>query len=478
MAEKNKDDEENAKYLENYIKLLNETIPNKDYHYPCYLDASLIGLWNYLEPEKLNLCATHLSNAARCENRVTPRKLVKKELRTLFDNAKSQIPELQNISTNYFLYGTGEIPYASYQKKEFEKHIGKPWDNQGVLSQKIPRFENRILSKCQLMPKRNVCKANIIENIKFVLLLGLKNFRYKDPLGKNISLTAEQIRQAYEKREPDLKKYIKEGKFQNCKIGSKIIKEVIKPNKLEEGIKIDLKVNTQERARFCKPALKILNEIILSGKSPLEFNITPYIQNYDETKPEKGITKNELQKLIARLGDSWENFHIGDNRDEISESNLSREQQIAKLINTTNPIIRHRLQWFYNELRQLEKNHGTPDEVIIEFVRGNKDQVLAQKYILEQNKNKKNNDKIRKKLEEAGLELTPNNFERLKLLELQQGKCVYTGKNIGIHEIFDCQIDHIVPISRGGCDSLYNKVLCTSQANQEKREKTPYEWLC
>lgn len=477
-AEKTKDDEENTKYIENYNKLLKETILDDNYHYPCYLDASLMGLWNYLEPNKLNLRISHTASPARYENRVAPRKLVEKELKMLFDNAKSQIPELENISTNYFLYGIGEIPYASYEKEEFSKYIGKSWDNQGVLSQKIPRFDNRILSKCQLMPKRNVCKANTIENIKFVLLLQLKNFRYKNALGQNISLSADQIKQAYEKREPDLKKYIKEGKFQNCKIGSSIIKEVIKPDKLGEETKIEIKVNTQGRSRFCTPALKILSNIILSGKSPLEFDITPYIQNNDETKPEKGITKSELIKVIKRLGDSWQNFHIGDNRDEIAEYNIPKEQKIAKLINSTNPIIRHRLQWFYNELKNLDENYGTPDNIIIEFVRGDKNDALAQKYIIDQNKNEKNNKQIRKKLEESNLELSPNNFERMKLYELQQGKCVYTGQDIERSEILDCQIDHIVPVSRGGCDSLYNKVLCTAQANQEKGNKTPYEWLC
>ena len=35
----------------------------------------------------------------------------------------------------------------------------------------------------------------------------------------------------------------------------------------------------------------------------------------------------------------------------------------------TNPIVRHRLNLFYNKLKDLKTNYGEPDKVIIEFVR-------------------------------------------------------------------------------------------------------------
>jgi len=39
------------------------------------------------------------------------------------------------------------------------------------------------------------------------------------------------------------------------------------------------------------------------------------------------------------------------------------------------------------------------------------------------------------------------------------------------------EIDHILPYSRSMDDSLNNKVLCTSKANRDKGNKTPYEYL-
>ena len=39
------------------------------------------------------------------------------------------------------------------------------------------------------------------------------------------------------------------------------------------------------------------------------------------------------------------------------------------------------------------------------------------------------------------------------------------------------QVDHILPWSRSGDDSFINKTLCLAGANQEKRGRTPFEWL-
>lgn len=471
-AEKTKDEEENKENVNSYKQLLKEHIPDEKYHYPCYLDATLLGLWDYNNPEQLNLWVNHNAQPARDKNRVAPRELVIKELNELFNNAKKQLPSLENIDTNYFLYGEGLEAYASYNNPKYKKYLGKEWDAQGVIGQKIPRFENRILSKCQLLPKRNVCKANTIENIKFVLLMGLKNFRYYTSDGFKHSLTSQQIKTAYELRELQLLTWVEEGK--KCNINKQSIEKAI-GQKITKDNEVKIEANTSGRSRFCKPVLIILSEIILSGKSPLEFDLSPYVQNQDETNPQKGITKSELEQAISRLGDSWDNFHIGDNR-EIKES-LSKEQQVAKIIgSTTNPVVRHRMQWFYNELKQLSVNYGTPDEVIIEFIRGDKNDALAQRYILNQNQNEQENNKIKKKLEESGLPFK-GNFEKLKLLEKQGGKCIYTGVTLGINDLPNCEIDHIVPISQNGCDALYNKVLCTKDANQQKSGQTPHKWL-
>lgn len=72
-----------------------------------------------------------------------------------------------------------------------------------------------------------------------------------------------------------------------------------------------------------------------------------------------------------------------------------------------------------------------------------------------------------------------------RLAEEQNNRCPYTMTPISFEPtgsanevyIMDCEIDHIIPMSRSFNDSLSNKVLCTQKANQDKRNRIPFEWF-
>jgi len=79
-----------------------------------------------------------------------------------------------------------------------------------------------------------------------------------------------------------------------------------------------------------------------------------------------------------------------------------------------------------------------------------------------------------------------HNLLMFRLAEEQNNRCPYTDKWIsysskvtsenGVY-ILDCEIDHVIPMSRSFNDSLKNKVLCTRKANQDKRDRLPAEWF-
>ena len=72
-----------------------------------------------------------------------------------------------------------------------------------------------------------------------------------------------------------------------------------------------------------------------------------------------------------------------------------------------------------------------------------------------------------------------------RLAEQQNYFCPYTRTKITLcptgaaNEIYikDCEIDHVIPMSRSFNDSLNNKVLCTQKANQDKKDRIPFEWF-
>jgi len=55
----------------------------------------------------------------------------------------------------------------------------------------------------------------------------------------------------------------------------------------------------------------------------------------------------------------------------------------------------------------------------------------------------------------------------------QRGRCAYTGKRLGR----DGQVDHKIPVSRGGTNAADNLHWVTAQANNVKRDKTHEEFI-
>ncbi len=466
------DDKENLELVKKYTEEDGEELIKSDcYKFPCYYDALRFGLWEENEPESFKKIPN--GNKVRCTAYVTPRKMVEAELKTLFINAKKQLPALDKISVEEFLYGEYKEAYGSYKNPEFQKNMGKIQDWQGVLGQKIPRFDNRIISKCKLLPKRNVCSADTIENVSLVLLMKLKNLRITTLSGRKIILNPAQISLIYENWLEKVKK--RDGKLDTtitCDEISKAIDEKIL-NRFDP-----LKANISGRSSFCRRAARIIIDIILNGvKYPETMDIEQYL---DPAGTLNGITEEEVKLMLSRIG-NWDNLYIPDNRDEnAKDAGSDREKTDIIIGNITNPIVRNRLQIFRDLLIDLFKKYGKPDEVIFEFIREGDNSlygsIKAKKAEQLMKNNEKENEKIRKELKEAG-NLSAANFEKLKLLRLQSGKCIYSGCTIGIADFDKCEIDHIFPRTMGGNDALYNKVLCYREQNQQKGGRTPYEWL-
>lgn len=470
------DDKENLELVKKYTQENGiELINNEEYQYPCYYDATRLGMWKEDSPELLMPFVPQKNyNKVRTTNYVAPRNLVEKELKQLWINAQKQISELDKYSAEEFLYGEYREAYGSYVNPDYRQYMGTQRDWQGVLGQKIPRFDNRIISKCKLLSKRNVCKANTIENVSLVLLLKLKNLRVTNAIGEKVRLSPVDIKTIYENW---LEKVEKRNNKLDTTITKKEIESVIGQNIID---KIEpMKADISGRSSFCRRACQIMIDIILSGELyPQDIDISQYV---DAPDTKNGITEDEIRTMLSNIGD-WNNLYIPDNRNENAAiADCTREKTDLMIGNITNPIVRNRLQIFRDLLFELAEKYEKPDEVIFEFVREGADNSLfgrikaqsAESYMKNQ---EKENEQIKKELADIGA-LSVANFEKLKLLKMQNGKSVYSGKPIAVSDFDKCQVDHIYPRTAGGNDALYNKVLCYYEENQDKQGRTPYEWL-
>lgn len=157
------------------------------------------------------------------------------------------------------------------------------------------------------------------------------------------------------------------------------------------------------------------------------------------------------------------------------------EQRWGKLANPTVHIGLNQLRKLVNE---IIRRWGWPREIIVELARdfglsGQKRRDLES----EQAKNQQRNEDLNQQLRALGQRENRENRQRLMLWE-ELGKsgamdryCVYSGHRIGKSQLFsaEVEIDHILPFSRSLDDSLSNKVICTTRANRDKKNRTPFE---
>lgn len=148
----------------------------------------------------------------------------------------------------------------------------------------------------------------------------------------------------------------------------------------------------------------------------------------------------------------------------------------------TNPVVKRAISQSIKVVNAIILKYGIPTRLHIECA-----SELAKSFekrneiIKTQDENRENNEKIIARLKDEFHVLSPTAMQitKFKLYEQQDGKCLYSGSPIDLNRLFSdehyCEIDHIIPKSRCGNDSMINKVLVLNQENQEKRNQTPFE---
>ncbi len=137
-------------------------------------------------------------------------------------------------------------------------------------------------------------------------------------------------------------------------------------------------------------------------------------------------------------------------------------------------------------INSIIKKYGMPKIINIETARELAKSRQERNDITKNNLEKQaENEKIKNQLVELGLfvstdKISSTDLLKYKLWEEQNEFCGYSMKKISIEDLFGnniVQIDHILPYSRTYNDNYLNKTLVYTKENQEKRNRTPYEWF-
>lgn len=240
-----------------------------------------------------------------------------------------------------------------------------------------------------------------------------------------------------------------------CKSDSRI-DEYINNNNILSKLSLEQKENIKTKSfdKFGSLSIKAMDKIIpflLSG------------QRYDVACKNAGYNHSSFEHQKYK-------YLKGDFVDE-------------RLKDVTSPVVKRAVNQTLRILNEIIKEYGSPQYVTIELARElSKDLSERNKIKKIQEQNYEENEKSKLMLAEKFNLLKPTSFDLLKyrLYLDQDGKCMYSGKVIDINRLYEpnyVQVDHILPYSRSMNDSYNNKVLVIADENQNKIDKTPYEWF-
>lgn len=148
-----------------------------------------------------------------------------------------------------------------------------------------------------------------------------------------------------------------------------------------------------------------------------------------------------------------------------------------------NPVVLRALNQSRKVINALIKEYGAPRSVHIEMARDLSRPMDERRDIEKlQKEYRERNDKAREQfITDFGRRPSGAEFEKWMLYREQQGKCGYSLEPLELHRVIDdpsyVQVDHALPYSRSYDDSKNNKVLVLTKVNQDKGNRTPYEFL-
>lgn len=179
--------------------------------------------------------------------------------------------------------------------------------------------------------------------------------------------------------------------------------------------------------------------------------------------------------------DAWKQLYLhGDSVYKVDDRRPERLPAV-NLGMIRNPLVQRSMTTLRRLVNYL-RDHGKIDgetTIRVELARGVND--FATRHALQQwNKTREQErDGARAEIVKLGLAVTEDAVDRYVLWEEQEHKCLYTGEPINVVDLFNGEkvdVEHTIPRSKSGDDSLANKTICLLSYNRNtKRGRVPTE---
>lgn len=368
-----------------------------------------------------------------------------------------------------------------------------------------------MVGNCTLEPEEKRAARSCYTAELFQLLTQINHLRLLDEAGNKIVLTKEQrnkikelafkiktvkynrIRKElnlnsdilfanlnYKKEKVENNKFIELTGYHTIKSNLKKIKgkkTILEDTDLLDDVITVLTLSQTEEDTFKqlskrninKEIIQALKDVSFSGTKHLSIkaikNLIPYL--------EKGYNYNEAV-IAAGYSDNTSN--------DKKSYKLPTPEELNIRDRINNPTVLRTLAQTRKVINNIIEKYGSPYFINIEVARELKNSKKRLEEINRiQNKNKKSNEEAREFIQNTyGILPSKNDIIKWRLWKEQNERCMYSLKPIPADKLFKpghTQIDHIIPFSRTFDDSYNNKVLVLTDANQDKKNRIPYEYF-
>lgn len=463
------------------------------------------------------------------ENSILPHQLHLYELNMIIENLKERITMLEENKEKLNQLLTFRIPYyvgpvgAKEENPPFAWAVRKsnetiyPWNFEDVIDMEstAEKFIIRMTNKCTYLKGEDVLPKDSLLYSKFTVLNELNNLHLN---GKQISVDLKQelYHELFEKKKTitgnALKNYLVKhgyadkntvitGIDTNFKSSlrsyhdmNKWLGDTVNDSDKEEIIKAitlfgeDKELLKKRISRlypsFTREQLEGLSTLSYKGWGRLskaflnEIAAPSLLENKNVTIVEAmWETNHNLMQILSdfyKFKDVIEQWNSAFSKSELTYEDVDTlyvSQNVKRQIWQTVKVV-----------KELEKVMGTHPSRLFIDVREEKSEIesiFAKKRLLQRlykeytKKNPKKNERDWCKEVDA-LPLHELKRKKLYLYYLQKGKCMYSGEDISLDDLWDndlYNIDHIYPQSKVLDDSIDNLVLVKTELNREKSDK-------
>lgn len=453
------------------------------------------------------------------ENRmIIRRKHVENEVCTILKKQREWYPELTDQKIK-------EIMEVIFSQRDFE-------DGPGDASDKYRRYTGFLesLGYCRFYPEERRGFRNTALGDVYAAINALSQYRYVHTDTGEAKLTQEAAAKM-------VSYILKQGSLTRTQ-AAKLLKPL--------GIAIygskDVDKTLAKSFRFLKEMRKIAEKYQVSWESLLsETDLTEYEEGKTSLLNQLGTvcsmyqTPHRKEEELKKLHAKWEHVHLppafwnalkrhkfngtssvsyhhmadaieaflkGDiygnfqwnKQKQLDEKQESQRERLlfAKVLMQDadvkdNPGVLRSINETRKVLNCLIRLYGSPAEIHVEVADDVARSYLERKRIQKmQRDHEKTRDAIKKKIAEIlhceESEVKGSQIERYKLYMEQEGKCLYSGRELDLEMVLDTQshayeVDHIIPYSLILDNTLANKALVCGNENQAKGQQTPLMYL-